>query len=168
MVESLLISSFRKGFSFVLDDYRFFYHFNQSPPFVFGQWTSFHDFHDITNFSYILFIMCLEFLRGLDAFVIQIVLFIGFNSNYDGFISTLRALRSSLIVSLLPDYGLRIRGHLTDPKYSLMDNGFSTSYFLAHVTNPSRVIQLASCQLKTEIEKFLFESSDLLFNLGSG
>ncbi|MNF06761.1 hypothetical protein D3C80_2067800 [compost metagenome] len=30
--------------------------------------------------------MCLEFLRGLNAFVVQVMLFISFNSNYDGFI----------------------------------------------------------------------------------
>src|SRR5690606_35108573 len=113
----------------------------------------------------VIFIVRLKFFRIFNAFMVQIMFFVCFNSNNDCFIhfvtndfTDLNFAGIAFAHVLPPSYSRDhtwLQGYLlaADTEFSFTQNGFSTSYFLTHVTNPSRVIQLASSQLETKVEK---------------
>jgi hypothetical protein len=60
--------------------------FDQAPCFVLRQRAGLHDSHGISDLSLIVFVMRLEFRRVPDAFMVQAVFFVRFDSHHDRFV----------------------------------------------------------------------------------
>src|SRR5689334_16528666 len=60
--------------------------FYQSEALVFGKWTSLHDFYGVADFGLVVFVMRFVLFRVLDAFMVQIMFFVGFYSHHDCFV----------------------------------------------------------------------------------